>query len=147
MSTLNGLKLVVSKKLKAVAPIVQRRQKLVAKLEEQINLCVAKRDGNTFAPTRIKTVVNKETGERTTVEAVKKVREWFWINDAGRIILAVKYGAKTLSLNKKGANAIELANGDELITTLNALKQAVAAGELDDAINEVSTATREAFKK
>lgn len=147
MSTLNGLKLVVSKKQKTVSPIVQRRQKLLAKLEEQINLCVAKRDGNTFAPTRIKTVVNKETGERTTVEAAKKVREWFWINDAGRINLAVKYGAKTLSLNKKGANAIELANGDELIATLNALKQAIAAGELDDAINEVSTATREAFKK
>jgi hypothetical protein len=54
----------------------------------------------------------------------------------------VKYGAKTLALNKKGANAIELGNADELIATIKALKSAVVNGELDDAINEVSTATR-----
>jgi hypothetical protein len=147
MSTLNGLKLVVSKKQKTVAPIVQRRNKLAVKLQEQIALCEAKRDGRTFAATRLKTVIDKGTGERKTVEAVKKVREWFWINDTGKINLAVHYGAKTLSLNKKGANAIELASGDELIATLNVLKTAALNGELDDAINEVSTATREAFKK
>jgi hypothetical protein len=147
MSTLNGLKLVVTKKQLTVSPIAQRRQKLVAKLDEQINLCVAKRDGNTFAPTRIKTVVNKETGERVTVEAVKRVKEWFWINDAGKINLAIKYGAKTLSLNKKGANAIELANGDELIATLTTLKQCAIDGEFDDAISEASAATRKAFVK
>jgi hypothetical protein len=51
-------------------------------------------------------------------------------------------------LNKKTkANAIELANGNELIATLKALKIAVANGELDDAIEEVSEATRLAFGK
>jgi hypothetical protein len=82
-----------------------------------------------------------------TVEVAKRVKEWFWISDSGKINLAVKYGAKTLPLNKKGANAIELASGDELINTLKSLKVAVADGELDDAINEVSSATRLAFGK
>ena len=82
-----------------------------------------------------------------TAEVVKRVKEWFWVSDNGKINLAVKYGAKTLPLNKKGANAIELANGDELITTLKALKVAVANGELDEAIAEVSEATRLAFGK
>ena len=80
-----------------------------------------------------------------TAEVIKRVKEWFWVSDNGKINLAVKYGAKTLPLNKKGANAIELSNGDELISTLKSLKMMVANGELDDAMNEVSTATRQAF--
>jgi hypothetical protein len=82
-----------------------------------------------------------------TVEVAKRVKEWFWINDAGKINLAIKYGAKTLPLNKKGANAIELSTGEELINTLKSIKVAVLNGELDDAITEVSEATRSAFKK
>jgi len=52
-----------------------------------------------------------------------------------------------LPLNKKGANAIELSNSDELIATLKSLKVAVLNGELDDAINDMSLATRQAFGK
>ncbi len=147
MSTLTSLKLVVSKKHQTVAPIVQRRNKLIAKLHEQIELCEAQRSGNTYAPKKLKTYTNKQSGERMTVEVVKRVKEWFWISDSGKINLAIKYGAKTLPLNKKGANAIELANGEELIKTLKELKTATLNGELDEAINEVSSATRMAFVK
>jgi hypothetical protein len=147
MSTLNSLKLVASKKHQSVAPIVIRRNKLVAKLHEQLELCEAKRNGNTYAPKRLKTFTDKHSGERKTIETIKRVKEWFWVGDNGKINLAVKYGAKTLALNKKGANAIELGNADELIATIKALKSAVVNGELDDAINEVSTATRQAFGK
>ena len=147
MSTLLNLKLVVSKKHQTVAPIVLRRNKLCAKLDEQLALCEAQKAGNTYAPKRLKTVTNKQTGERVTIEAVKRVKEWFWIGANGKINLAVKYGAKTLPLNKKGANAIELASGDELIATLSDLKTIVLNGDLDDAINEVSSITRQAFRK
>ncbi len=145
MSTLNSLKLVASKKHQSVAPIVIRRNKLIEKLHQQLELCEAKKSGNTYAPKRLKTFTDKHSGERKTIETIKRVKEWFWVGDNGKINLAVKYGAKTLALNKKGANAIEIANGDELIATIKALKSAVANGELDDAINEVSTATRQAF--
>jgi hypothetical protein len=144
-TTLSTLKLVTSKKHQTVAPIVIRRNKLCAKLDEQLNLCLAQKEGKTYAPTRLKTFVNKQTGERMTAEVVKRVKEWFWVSDSGKINLAVKYGAKTLPLNKKGANAIELNNGDELIGTLKSLKMMVANGELDDAMNEVSVATRQSF--
>jgi len=147
MSTLNNLKLVVSIKHQTVAPIVIRRNKLCAKLDEQLALCEAQKAGNTYAPKRLKTFVNKQTGERMTAEVVKRVREWFWVSDNGKLNLAIKYGAKTLPLNKKGANAIELNNGDELIDTLKSLKLMVANGELDYAMNEVSKATRDSFAK
>jgi len=147
MAFLTNLKLVVSKKHQTVAPIVQRRNKLINKLHEQIELCEAQQAGKTYAPTRLKTYTNKQTGERMTVEATKRVKEWFWIGDSGKINLAVKYGAKTLPLNAKGANAIELKDGNELIATLKELKVATANGELDDAITKVSEATRQGFGK
>ena len=147
MATMSALKLVTSKKQNTVSPIVNRRLKLIAKVHEQIDLCTAKKDGNTYAPKRLKTFTDKVTGERKTIETFKRVKEWFWINDTGKINLAIKYGSKTLMLNKKGANAIEVSTGDELIATLKSIKLAVENGELDESISEVSNATKLAFKK
>ena len=147
MSTLTALKLVVGKRNATVAPIVIRRNKLISQIHHQISLCEAQQSGTTYAPKRLRSYTDKQSGERVTVEAVKRVREWFWVSDSGKINLAVKYGAKTLSLNKKGANAIELASGDELIATLKTLKTAVANGEFDEAIAEVSKATKLAISK
>ena len=148
MSTLNTMKLVVGKRHLTVSPVVHRRNKLVAKLHEQLELCEAKQAGNTYAPKRLKTYVNKQTGERMTLETVKRVKEWFWVSDSGKINLSIKYGSKTLVLNKKTkANCIELSNGEALIATLRALKTEVLNGALDEAISEASTATKEGFAK
>lgn len=148
MHALSNLKLVVSKRQQSVSAVVHRRNKLIAKLHEQIELCEAQQAGKNFAPTRLKTYTNKQTGERVAVEMVKRVKQWFWITDSGKINLAIKYGAKTLTLNKKTkANCIELSSGAELISTLKSLKTDVLNGALDEAIAEVSTATRIGFSK
>jgi hypothetical protein len=147
MPVLTSLKLVTSQKQRSVSPIVQRRQKLIDKIDEQLKSCEAQKAGEVYAPKRMRTYTNKHTGERMTVEAVKRVKNWFWIADDGKINLSIKYGSKTLALNKKGANAIQLTSGDELIAVLSSLKAAVAEGELDEAIHEVSSITRDGFKK
>ena len=147
MSIVTNLKLITTVKSSSVSPVLLRRSKLLAKVQEQIDMCEATRNQQTYAPKRLKTVTDKETGERITIETIKRVKEWFWITNDNKINLVIKYGAKTLPLNKKGANAIELTNGTELIGTLHKLKDAVVAGEFDDAISEVSDATRKAFKK
>ena len=126
MSTIAGMKLVASKKNRTLSPIQQRRNKLAAKIHEQWELCTARQAGTTYAPRRLRTVTNKQTGERVTVEAVKRVKEWFWISDSGK-------------------NAIELASGDDLIAVLLKLKEAVLAGELDAQIEAASGALRAGF--
>ena len=146
MSALNSLKLVESRKKTRLSPIVQRRYKLVTKLHEQLELCEARRTGQTFAPKKIKTIKNPVTGESATVEVVKRVKEWFWTNDAGRINLAVKYGSQVLTF-AKGKNAIEVANADDLIAALKTLKDAVLAGELDAQIEAASGALKAGFVK
>ena len=40
------------------------------------------------------------------METIKRVKEWFWISESGKIMLSVRYGSKTLEL-AKGKNAIE----------------------------------------
>ena len=145
MSFIAKLKLVASKRERNLSPIMLRRQKLATKIEEQLALCTAQKNGSDYAPKRIKTVTNAD-GERVRVEATKRVKEWFWTTSTGKINLALRYGSKTLELGK-GKNAIELSTGDELISTLNLLKDAVIAGELDEAINNASDKLRAGFAK
>jgi hypothetical protein len=77
---------------------------------------------------------------------VKRVKEWFWTTDAGRINLAVKYGSQVLTF-AKGKNAIEVANAEDLIAVLKTLKEAVLAGELDAQIEAASGALKAGFVK
>lgn len=106
----------------------------------------AQRDGEIYAPKRLKNVTNKVTGERKTVETSKRIKEWYWTNSTGKIHLSVRYGSKTLEL-AKGKNAIELNSGDELLATLVTLKEAVIVGELDDAIAQASDKLKAGFNK
>jgi hypothetical protein len=146
MSTLTALKLVASKRNRSLSPIVQRRNKLASKIHEQLELCEAQRKGELYAPKRLRTIKNKYTGERTTVEAVKRVKEWYWINEAGKLNLAVRYGSKVLEL-AKGKNSIECSSGDELIKTLELVRTSVNNGELDLALETASEGVRSRFKK
>ena len=145
MSVIAKLKLVASKRERNLSPIVVRRNKLAAKIEEQLMLATAQKEGRLYAPKRIKNVTNSE-GERVAVETTKRVKEWYWTTPANKINLCVRYGSKTLELSK-GKNAIELSSGDELLATLSTLKEAVIAGELDDAINTASDKLRAGFGK
>lgn len=145
MAFIAKLKLVSSKRERNLSPILVRRNKLASKIEEQLQLATAQKEGRLFAPKRIKNVTNAE-GERVAVETTKRVKEWFWTTPANKINLSVRYGSKTLEL-AKGKNAIELSSGDELLATLSLLKEAVIAGELDDAITNASDNLRAGFSK
>jgi hypothetical protein len=146
MTVFSKLKLVASKKERNFSPVVARRNKLAGKIDEQLLFATAQRDGQIYAPKRLKNVIDKATGERKTVEATKRIKEWYWTNSTGKIHLSVRYGSKTLEL-AKGKNAIEMNSGDELLATLVTLKDAVIAGELDDAIAQASDKLKAGFTK
>ena len=145
MSVIAKLKLVSSKRDRTTSPIIVRRNKLAAKIEEQLQLATAQKEGRLYAPKRIKNVTNAD-GERVAVEATKRVKEWYWTTPSNKINLCVRYGSKMLELSK-GKNAIELSSGEELLSTLSVLKDAVIAGELDDAITSASDNLRSGFLK
>ena len=144
MATLTSLKLVAAKKPTQANPVQHRRNKLSIKVLEQLALAKALQNGQTYAPTRIKTVTNDD-GERVQVTQAKRVKQW-WFVDGNKVLLQVRYGAKTLMLNGK-SNAVECANADALIAALETVNAAVLAGELDTQIESVSTQIRGGFER
>lgn len=146
MNTLAKLKLVNSKRSRTVSPTVHRRNKLIAKIAEQIELATAQKEGRLYVPKKLKTVTNADTGERRTIETTKRVKEWFWTTDSGKINFSVRYGSKVIEL-AKGKNAVEVANKGELIDSLTLIKDAVLAGELDAQISAASDKLRDGFKE
>ncbi|WP_179401208.1 DUF6641 family protein [Burkholderia guangdongensis] len=144
MSTLTNLKLVAAKRPGSMPQIVQRRNRLIAKIWEQTELAKAQQAGTTFSPTKFRSVKNAETGERRNVEVQKRVRAWWWTAESGKVCMSVRYGTKTLEL-AKGKTAIEVGTLAELIPTLETLKAAVEAGELDTQIDAISSQMRSGF--
>lgn len=144
MNTLANLKLVAAKRTNKQLPVVQRRNRLIAKIWEQCKLAEAQQGGKVFAPQVLRTIKNKETGERKTVEIAKRIKPWWWVAENGKLCLNVKYGTKVIEL-AKGKTAVELGTPAELIVTLETLKAAVLAGELDTQIETVSGALRSGF--
>lgn len=145
MSALNTLKLVSAKRPQTADPIVLRRNKLSNQLHEQIELARCQADGKTYAPTRVRSIKDKHTGERKLVEAVKRVKQWWFVADSGRVCLQVRYGTRMLEL-AKGKNSIEVGTVADLLSVLETVKKCVEAGELDAQIDAASAAVRERFK-
>lgn len=146
MSVLNKFKLVVANRQNKLSPTACRRKKLCGKIAEQLTMAKAKKEGKAFIATKLKRVVDANTGIATDIEVTKRVNEWYWFEN-NKIQLQIMYGTKPLTLNAKGANTVEIASGDELINTLEVLIEAVATGELDDAIESASKTLRERFDK
>ena len=144
MATLTSLKLVAAKKPTQANPVQHRRNKLSVKVLEQLAFARALQNGETYAPTRIKTVTNAE-GERVQVMQPKRVKQW-WFVDGNKVLLQVRYGAKVLALNGK-SNAVECANADALIGALETVNTAVLAGELDTQIEAMSGQIRGGFQR
>jgi len=133
-NNLAELKFVVADKPQSatISPAERRRVALVARIDEQIALATAQLDDRRPEFTRTKTVVNKETGEKSKVTASKTVRPWYW-PQGSKYLLAVRYGLTTLQF-AKGTNAIEAPSLKGVVNVLTTVKQAVTAGELDSAI-------------
>jgi len=147
MAILTSLNLVVGKRSRSLDPVVVKRNKLSARIQEQMAICQAHLDGRVYAATRDRTVVDESTGESRVVKANKRITEWFWQSNTGKVNISLRYGASTLNLAKGGKNAIEVASLHDVVPTLELLKSAVEAGELDAAIAEASAKTRTSFTK
>lgn len=146
MSAFNGLKLVAAKRPQAASPIVLRRNKLSNQLHEQIELARCQADGKTYAPSRLRSIKDKHTGERKLIDSVKRVKQWWFVAENGRVCLQVRYGTRVLEL-AKGKNSIEVGTVADLLPLLATVKKCVEAGELDAQIDAASAAVRERFTR
>ena len=145
MALLASLKLTAAKKPQQQSPVLQRRNKMSKRLWEQIELAKAEQAGDTFTVKRLKSVRNAE-GVRQSLEVGQRVRPWWFIGDSGKICLNIRYGSKVIQL-AKDKTTIELASKNELVPTLEMVKTAIEAGELDQEIETASGNLRLGFKR
>ena len=146
MSALNSLKLVAAVRINAMSPVQFRRNKLSAKLADQIALATAMKEGKTYVATRVRNVKDRITGEVQSVEQTRKVRPFWFKAESNKLCVQLRYGTKVLDF-AKGKNSVEVANESELVSVLETLKKAVEIGELDAQMTTASEAVRKRFKK
>jgi hypothetical protein len=145
-SILSTLKLTAARKLRALPDVVKRRNKLLMKLGEQRSLAQAVAEGRHYAPTRLRTLRNIDTGTRVVKEVPIRIKPWFWTGEKGEVLLAVQYGSKQIEL-MKGKTAVEVGTNDKLVVVIESIIDAVKNGELDVQIEAASTKLRDGFKK
>ena len=146
MSGLSALKFVANKPQQGSSPKHARRLKLSNKLHEQIQMAKAVQSGTEFVPVKIRSVKDETTGETRKVEIPKRLKPWWWPSDNGKMCITVRYGARTLEVIE-GKNAIETDSIAGVVTTLEVLRSAVDAGELDARIEAISGLVKSGFDK
>ncbi len=148
MSTaiLATLKLTAARKSRALPNVVRRRNKLLAKLTEQRELAAALEQGNQYAPKRLRTLRDVNTGARMVKEVAVRIKPWFWTGERGEILLSINYGSKQIEI-AKGKTAIDVGDARNLVNVLDTVISAIKNGELDAQIESASVKLREGFKK
>ena len=124
MTVLDTLNFVAFSPLQNNNPIAVRRRKLIAKIDEQIQLAANK----DYAPTQHKWVTD-EDGNQRKVEVSKRVKRWWTASVDGKINLVVRYVSKPLEF-AKGKNAIKLVSEAEVTDVLFKVKEGTELGEL-----------------
>jgi len=147
MTVLDTLNFVAFNPLQNNNSIAVRRCKLIAKIDELIQLAANK----DYTPMQHKWVTD-EHGNQRKVEAAKRIKRWWTASVDGKINLVVRYGNKPLEFTKgKNAierkNAIELASDAEVADVLAKVREAAEYGELDALIEQQAQFGRRVTQK
>src|ERR1019366_6877753 len=132
MTQLKSLTFAQLPKLTAADPVIWRRNKLIVRLQQQVQLA---QDPN-FSLTRQKWIAD-ETGVKQLRSLPKKVRPWWRTDATGAGGLTVRYGAKPIEF-EKGKAAIAVGKVEKLKPVLETVIAAVQAGELDGVLAQMS---------
>ncbi|WP_159818119.1 DUF6641 family protein [Colwellia sp. 20A7] len=131
---LSSLKLSTRPEKTSDNPELKRREKLLAKLDQQLAMAQSHIKGEIYTCYREKWQKNAETGVQEKVKIPKNVAKWFY-KRGGQYYLEVRFANKPLELSK-GNHAIEVGEVENLTTIIATVIEAVVAGELDKLLTE-----------
>lgn len=101
---------------------VQRRQKLVRRIDQQIGYV------------------------RQIIDGKQPRAAWAWMDEAGTYFLPIKYGRQPIEL-KKGMFSVQCQDLDHVEAALCTVRAMVLQGDLDPQLAQASTDIRERFIK
>jgi len=134
---LSSLNLTVKPEVSTADPVQNRRNKLLARLEEQRAMACADLAGESYQVLKDKLVQDAVSGIKTKVSVPKRIKRWYFAFD-GTHFLEVRYGNKPLEL-AKGKSAIEVGDLKNVPTVIETVVQAINAGELDSMLMSIRT--------
>jgi hypothetical protein len=146
MNLIGSLKLVATSRPTSQAPIVGKRNKVIDRLHDQLELVTAQLSGRPHFKQTIRRIKNAETGVFNDIPQQRTVKPWFWTGQKGEVLFQVRYGNKVIEL-KKGNPTIEIEMLTMLPDVIEALKNAIVAGELDAQIEAASSSVKKRFDK
>lgn len=145
MSVLDKLELTAgSERRAAYDPVQVRRRKLAAGLLDQIKLIDAIHQGETHTKTKLHKKRDQQSLEVVTTQEDRSVSPWWVIDDAGKVLFAIRYGAMRLKV-KDGMDTFVLGELRDLRQLLPPLRQEVLTGSLDVALAEAATQLQARF--
>ncbi len=124
--------------------ILKRRNKLIARVWEQIQLLKSQQNGSEFVIHKLKTIKDVN-GVSKRIRLPKRLKPWWFTNIEGKVCVSIKYGSKCLEL-KPGKTVIKVENNQELLEVLEIVRQSAATGELDEILGRASGALKINFK-
>ena len=116
-----SISLVSVQKPTANTPVLQRRNKFSASIEQQIVKIGSFREGKRI------------------------LRETFWVDGTGAIFFQLRYGKRPLEL-EKGKSTLKASTFDDLVEQLDQIKTIAVAGGLDDALAACANAVKSNFQ-
>jgi hypothetical protein len=146
MAIIASLKVTNADRPRQLPVIVQRRNKLINALHDQLELARAEAEGREYLKTRRRHVKNPVTGEYAEAVVSRRPRTWFWTANDGKVYISLRYGTRILELSK-GKSAVEVGEKRQLVPVIEALKQAVAAGEIDAQLTTAGAEVSSRFAK
>jgi hypothetical protein len=141
MNALKALNIVALPKLSNSDPAMKRRVKLLTQLEQQLEL--AKNPSFVVVTQKWR---KGEAGSKQRVEKQKRVKKWWVVDMMGNCFFTVRYGSKLLEL-EKGKSAINVGDKDNLATVIEAVMEAVRAGDFDAMLGGIQRVGQKVAKK
>ena len=116
-------------------PVIARRDKVIAALEEQKLVFDAAVRGEQHMIERSKWMTNDQ-GERVLVKTQRRVRAWFFQQDQGWYVQC-RYGARVIAADGVN-NAVFVRTLKDVAPVLDAFVAAANAGELDTVLAKIA---------
>jgi hypothetical protein len=136
MSLLKSLTFTALPRAVPVSAEQHRRNKLVARLREQLELAKADVEGKAYVVKK-RRWERTEDGQKVMIEVDKRLKRWWSAATDGSVILAVKWGSKSIEF-EKGKAAVTVRNMASLVAVIEKLIAAAEAGEMDAMIASIN---------
>tara|TARA_B100001057_G_scaffold230750_1_gene231000 strand:- start:259 stop:693 length:435 start_codon:yes stop_codon:yes gene_type:complete len=120
-----AFKFVESATARSVSKIFRKRDTLHKLVAEQIYMA----NNPSYVPTKSKWVTSID-GNVRQVMVPKKQKKWWVLLPDGKLQIAVYWKSKQIEF-EEGKNAIEVDSANELVPTLESIKQSIDLGDFD----------------